>query len=111
MSEQLLPAGFEELEPWVADWVQPRRDDRYAVRLSKDIDELGEFYDAIAARAEDALCYLDGLEFDDLPEDANRLLQLLYSFVLVSYPVNVFNQPNIPDAGAAFFDAVVEPVV
>ena len=39
-SDTRLPAGFEELEPWVNDWVQPGRDERYAVRLSKTIDEL-----------------------------------------------------------------------
>ena len=106
-----LPAGFEELEPWVNDWVQPGRDERYAVRLSKSIDELSEFYDAIAARAEDALEYLDALDLNDLPADADRLLHLLYSMVLVSYSVNVFKQPHIPDSGSAFFNAVIAPAV
>jgi len=105
-----LPAGFEELEPWVNDWVQPGRDERYAVRLSKTIDELSEFYDAIAARAEDALEYLDALDLNDLPADADRLLHLLYSMVLVSYAVNVFKQPHIPDSGAAYLDLLVEPL-
>ena len=106
-----LPAGFEELEPWVSDWVQPGRDERYAVRLSKSIGELSEFYDAIAARAEDALEYLDALDLNDLPADADRLLHLLYSMVLVSYSVNVFKQPHIPDSGSAFFNAVIAPPV
>ena len=70
-----------------------------------------EFYDAIAARAEEAIAYLNGLDLDALPEDAARLLQLLYSMILVSYAVNIFNQPRIPDSGAAFFDMVVEPAV
>jgi hypothetical protein len=106
-----LPAGFEELEHWVTDWVQPGRDERYAVRLSKTIGELSEFYDAIAARAEDALEYLDALDLDDLPGDADRLLHLLYSMVLVSYSVNVFKQPHIPESGSAFFNAVIAPAV
>ncbi len=106
-----LPAGFEELEVWVADWVQPGRDARYAVRLSKTIEEITAFYDAIAARAEEALIHLDGRDLNDLTADENRLLQLLYSMVLVSYSVNVFKQPHIPDSGSAFFNAVVEPAV
>ena len=69
------------------------------------------FYDAIAARAEEAIAYLNGLDLDALPEDAARLLQLLHSMILVSYAVNVFFQPRIPDSGAAFFDMVVEPAV
>jgi hypothetical protein len=104
-----LPARFAELEPYVADWARATRKERYDVRLSKSIEELQAFYDAIAPRAEEAIAYLDALDLDALPEDATRLLQLLYSMILVSYPVNVFMQPRIPDSGAAFFDTVVEP--
>ena len=108
---QSLPGGFEDLEPFVADWAKPTRAERYETRLSKTIDELVEFYDAIAPRAEEAIAYLDALVLDDLPADATRLMQLLYSMILVSYAVNIFKQPRIPDSGAAFFDMVAEPAV
>jgi hypothetical protein len=108
---QTLPDGFADLEPYVADWARPTRTQRYEMRLSKTIEELSDFYDAIAARAEEAIAYLDSLDLNDLPDDATRLLQLLYSMILVSYPVNVFMQPRIPDSGAAFFDMVAEPAV
>jgi hypothetical protein len=107
----VLPDGFEDLEPFVAEWAKPTRAERYATRLSKSIDELVEFYDAIALRAEDAIACLDRLDLDDLPEDATRLMHLLYSMILVSYAVNIFKQPRIPDAGSAFFDMVAEPAV
>jgi hypothetical protein len=110
-SVNLLPAGFEGLEPFVADWAKPTRAERYATRLSKSIDELVEFYDVIAPRAEDAIEYLDGFALDELPDDATRLMRLLYSMILVSYAVNIFKQPRIPDSGAAFFDMVAEPAV
>jgi hypothetical protein len=110
-TNRTLPEGFADLEPYAADWARPTRRERYDTRLSKSIEELGEFYDAIAGRAEEAIAYLDGLDLNDLPEDAARLLQLLYSMILVSYPVNVFMQPRIPDSGAAFFDMVHEPRV
>ena len=106
-----LPDGFSELEPYVAEWARPTRQERYDMRLSKTIEELTEFYDAIAARAEEAIEYLNGRDLDALTDAEARLLQLLYSLILVSYPVNIFNQPRIPDAGAAFFDCVVEPAV
>jgi hypothetical protein len=106
-----LPAAFAALEPWVGEWAKPTRAERYATRLSKPLDELVAFYDAVAPRAEEAIAYLDGLDVDALPDDANRLLQLLYSMILVSYAVNVFKQPRIPDSGSAFFDMVAEPVV
>ena len=93
------------------DWARPKRAERYATRLAKPFEESCAFYDAIAARAEDALAHLDALELHALPEESGRLLQLLQSMILVSYAVNVFHQPTIPDAGAAFFDMVVEPAV
>src|SRR2546421_12819358 len=104
-----LPDGFADLERFVADWAKPTRRERYDTRLAKTINELEEFYDAVALRAEEAIAYLNGLDLRALPDDATRLLHLLYSFILVSYAVNVYKQPKIPDAGSAFFDTVVEP--
>ena len=73
--------------------------------------EIQGIYDAIAARAEEAIAHLNALDINELPEDAERLLHLLYSMILVSYAVNVFKQNRIPDSGAAFFDMVAEPAV
>ena len=111
MSTGRLPDGFTELEPYVADWAKATRKERYDARLSKSFEELTAFYDAVAPRAEDALEHLNGLDLQDLPEDATRLLHILYSFALVSYAVNIFKQPKIPDSGAAFFDMVHEPAI
>ena len=108
---QALPESFSDLQPFVADWAQPTRAQRYEARLSKPFDELVTFYDAVAPRAEDAIAYLNGLDIDDLPDDATTLLHLLYSMILVSYAVNVFKQNRIPDSGAAFFEMVAEPAV
>jgi hypothetical protein len=106
-----LPQGFADLEPFVSDWASPTREQRYAARLQKPYGELVAFYDAIAPRAEQAIAYLNALDINELPEDAKRLLHLLYSMILVSYAVNVFKQNRIPDSGAAFFDMVAEPAV
>ncbi len=111
MTNSALPQGFTDLEPFVAEWALPTRAQRYEARLSKPYDELVTFYDAVAPRAEAAIGYLNGLDINALPDDATRLLHLLYSLVLVSYSVNVFKQNRIPDSGAAFFDMVVEPAV
>ena len=111
MSDLTLPQAFSDLQPFVADWALPTRAQRYEARLSKPFDELVNFYDAVAPRAEDAIAYLNGLDIDDLPDDATTLLHLLYSMILVSYAVNVFKQNRIPDSGAAFFEMVAEPAV
>jgi hypothetical protein len=111
MSAALLPEAFAPLEPWVADWAKPTRAERYAMRLSKTFPELTAFYDAVAPHAEAAIEHLGHGDLASLDEGDTRLLQLLYSFILVSYAVNIFDQPKIPDSGAAFFDCVVEPTV
>ena len=106
-----LPQEFSDLEPFVVDWALPTRSQRYEARLSKPFNELINFYDAVAPRAEEAIAYLNGHDIDDLPDDATTLLHLLYSMILVSYAVNVFKQNRIPDSGAAFFEMVAEPAV
>ena len=111
MSDLTLPQAFSDLQPFVADWALPTRAQRYEARLSKPFDELVAFYDAVAPRAEEAIAYLNGLDIDDLTDDATTLLHLLYSMILVSYAVNVFKQNRIPDSGAAFFEMVAEPAV
>jgi hypothetical protein len=111
MSDSGLPDGFADLDPFVADWALPTRAQRYEARLSKPYDDLVSFYDAVAPRAEEAIAHLNGLDINNLPDDAEKLLQLLYSMILVSYAVNVFKQNRIPDSGAAFFDMVAEPAV
>ncbi|ABW12680.1 conserved hypothetical protein [Parafrankia sp. EAN1pec] len=106
-----LPERFRALEPWVADWNLATRVERYEKRLSKTIDELQDFYDAIAPLAEEAIAYLDTRDVNALSDEDTRLLRLLYSMIMVSYPVNIFKQPRIPDSGAAFFDTAAEPAL
>lgn len=106
-----LPEAFSGLEPYVTDWSLATRKERYAARLDRPFAALEVFYDAVAPRAEEAIAYLDTLNINALPADATRLMHMLYSFILVSYAVNVFNQNRIPDSGAAFFDMVAEPAV
>ena len=105
-----LPPAFEDLEPW-ADWALPTEPERYAKRLASEFDELQAFYDAAFPRLEAAMAYLDGFELDDLPDDAGQLLLLCYSLINVSFPVEVWRQPRVPDSGAAKVDAVLEPAV
>ena len=105
-----FPSEFADLEPF-AEWALERERDRYAKRLASTMDELQTFYDAAFPRLEDAMAYLDALDFNALPADASRLLWLCYSLVNVSFPVEVWRQPRVPDSGAASIDLIVEPAV
>lgn len=105
-----LPPEFADLEPF-ADWALRGEKARYAKRLSSTMDELQTFYDAALPRLDDALAYLEQFELDSMPDDAKHLLWLYCALVTVSFPVEVWRQPRVPDSGASSIDAVVEPAV
>jgi hypothetical protein len=110
MTAPLLPAQFSDLEPWAATWCLATERERFAQRMASSMDDLQAFYDACFGRAEEAIAYCDQFPLDEMPEDAERLLQLLYSLVMVSFPVEAWRQPHIPDSGAAYLDLLIEPI-
>ena len=105
-----LPAEFAELEQY-SDWILATEPQRYAKRLASTMAEMQAFYDAAFPRMEAALTYLDAFPLDQLPDEARDLLYLLQSLVTVSFPVEVWGQPHVPDSGHARLDMFVEPVV
>jgi hypothetical protein len=110
MAERMLPGEFADLEPFVEDWCLDSEPERYAKRLASTMDEIQAFYDAIFPRAEEAIVYLEQFPLDELPDDAFRLLKLLYSLVVMSFAVEIWRQPYIPDTGTAEFSLKIEPV-
>ena len=110
MAGNLLPPQFSDLEPFAKTWCLASEPERYAKRLASTMDELQAFYDAMFPRAEEAISHCDQFPLHDLPEDAHRLLLLLYSLILVSFPVEIWRQPYIPDTGTASFELEDAPV-
>jgi hypothetical protein len=110
VNSPLLPPEFADLEPFAATWCLPTERERFAQRMASTMDEIQTFYDAMLPRAEDAIAYCDKFPLDDLPADAERLLQLVYSLVMASFPVEAWRQPHIPDSGAAYLDLLIEPI-
>jgi len=106
----VLPAEFADLEPF-ADWAIHGERARYAKRVSSTMEQLQTFYDAAFPRVDDAMTYLEKYELDDLPEEGKRLLWLYCALVTVSFPVEAWRQPRVPDSGASSIDAVLEPAI
>ncbi|WP_319432198.1 hypothetical protein [Mycobacterium sp. RTGN5] len=106
----LLPEEFADLEQFAEDWCLPDESQRYAKRLASTMADMQAFYDAITPRAEEAISYCDKFTLDDLPEDVLNLMHLLYSMIIVSFPVECWKQPKVPDTGATSLDCVIEPV-
>ena len=105
-----LPAEFADLEPF-SDWCLQSERDRYAKRLASTMAGAPGVLRRRLPAPRSRLEYLDQYELDALPDDAKHLLWLCYSLVNVSFPVEVWRQPRVPDSGAARIDQVVEPAI
>lgn len=105
----MLPTEFAELEPFAERWCLETEPERWERRLSSSMEEMRAFYDACFPLAEPALTYLDGFDLHALPDDARRLLHLLESLALVSYAIEVWQQPLPMHIGNARMDRTREP--
>ena len=103
-----LPAQFADLEPFT-DWCLPSEADRYAKRIASTMDELQAFYDAAFPMLESSAEYLKGVSSMASPRRTATCTWLFCSLVTVSFPVEVWRQPRVPDSGASSIDVTVEP--
>jgi hypothetical protein len=106
----ILPSEFGDLEPYARRWSLASESERWTERHASTIEDMRELYEAVFPRYDAALTYCDRFPLDDLPPDARNLLYLLFSFVMVSFPVEVWDGPRIPDVGEAVLERVVSPV-
>jgi len=111
MATPLLPPEFSELEPFASKWCLPTEAKRYATRLASSMDEMQAFYAAAMARGEEAIAYCDQSPLDEMPEQVVNLMHLLYSLISISFAVECWSQPAVPDTGAAYLDLIVEPAL
>jgi hypothetical protein len=105
-----LPGEFAELEPYL-DWDLATEPERYAKRLASSMSEMQAFYDAAFPRLNDVIAYCDKFALDDLPEDARTLMHMMQSLINVSFPIEAWKQPKVPDSGATYLDCIREPVI
>lgn len=103
-----LPREFADLEMF-SQWCLSSEAERYQKRLNSSMNEMQAFYDAIAPSAEEAIAYCDKFRLDDMPDDVVNLMHLLYSMIMVSFPVECWKQPRVPDSGASTLDCMAEP--
>jgi hypothetical protein len=51
------------------------------------------------------------VSLDGISDEDQRLLWLFSALVTVSFPIEVWGQPRVPESGASSIDVVVEPAV
>jgi hypothetical protein len=79
-------------------------------RLARTMGEMLGFYDALFPRVEEAIAYCDKFTLDEIPAEAQRLLQLLYSLITVSFSVEIWCQPRIPVSGVISLECKIAPI-
>jgi hypothetical protein len=107
---RLLPPEFADLERFAPTWCLGTEAERFERRLATPMAELVEFHDAGLPRLEDAIECCDLHPLDDLPPEVERLLQLVYSLVMVAMAVEIFHQPRTVDAADAVLVRTREPL-
>lgn len=85
----LLPPGYAQLEPFVADWALPTTFARAEKRGASTPLERQAFYDAVQPVAAQAMAGLESKPLEHLSEAENRLLNLLLTFAHVSLAVEI----------------------
>lgn len=96
MPESALPETFRDLERWMA-WSLATEQERSDKRQASAMTEIKAFYDAMLARMEEILPYLEQFPLDEMPKDAQRLFSLTLSLAEVAPAVELFGQPSVID--------------
>ncbi len=105
-----LPADFADLARF-SDWILATEPERYAKRMASSMSEMQDVYETVFPRLQEALDHIEKYDWDDLPDEQRNLFHLLQSLVMVSFPIEVWKQPRVPDSGAAYLNVISEPVV
>ncbi len=106
----MLPSEFSGLERYAGKWCLATENERWKARMSSGMEELQELYDAVLPLVPEAMAYCDKFPLDDMPEDAVNLLRLVYSFVMVSFAVELWAQTYPPDTRGTDFVRLSEPL-
>ncbi len=100
-----LPEPFAHLNRWTR-FALSTEDARMRARLSADMGELTEFYQAMLPDMENAASYLDQWPLAQLPDTAKPLLYLTLMFMEAAMSVEFFKEPDVPEALGAEHMAV-----
>ncbi|TGD74774.1 hypothetical protein E4634_06120 [Mangrovimicrobium sediminis] len=89
MSGNLLPAGFQALEPFVEGWAIEGSENRLRRRLQSTPEEREAFFEAAMPLVQPALAQLDKKRLTEFDAAEQRLMNLMLSMAHVAHAVEV----------------------
>jgi len=93
----MLPPGFEDIEPFAADWALDTQDERYVKRRNSSAEEIRSFYDAMLRHIEKILDEVDRFPIGTLPESHRPLYAMALSLAEIAPHVELYRgNPLVP---------------
>jgi len=108
MSITSLPKPFRDLEKFVPEWALATEVERGDKRRGSSMEVLADFYNAVLPRFGEIMSHLNGAPAEGMPAEERRLMDLGLTFVEMSFAVERFGQPDVPDAIEAYRLGTVE---
>jgi len=84
-----LPPQFADLNRFVPEWALATEKERYFKLLSRDIETLHPFFDAMLPRAHEITDYLSRFPPGKIPADAQVLYDLMLTFIETAHPIEL----------------------
>ena len=105
MKNFTLPPAFKDFEKWVPDWSIPHEAGRFNKRVSSPMEDLHKFVNALQAKVEEMIDYLNTQTVNDpdlLDSDHRRLFDLVLMWMEASIPFDLdWDVNDIEDAWPA----------
>jgi hypothetical protein len=98
MSHTSLPKRFRDLERFVPEWTLATEVERGDKRRASSMEVITDFYNAVLPRFGEIMSHLNGVPAEGMPAEERRLMELGLTFVEMSFAVERFGQPDVPDA-------------
>ena len=100
-----LPAQFQALEPWVAQWSIPHEGGRFNKRVSTPTQDLDRFVGAVFPRIDEVIGFLNAIPTADpdvLKPEERRLFDLALMCMEAAIPADLgWEENDIEDAWPA----------